>query len=233
MTVNKPCSQSVFAASLLDPDRSVPPGLSVWNNSDPGRRMAVYRNNVIASLMDALADSMPVVQQLVGEAFFRAMAVAFIRNEPPRTPVLAHYGDAFPAFVEAFEPARIVPYLADMARLELARIRSYHAANADVVSDAALASALSSGDRIAALQLVCHPSVSVVASAYSIVSLWAAHQVDGDMAQTEVDTAQAGLIVRQGLDVVVLAIPPRAIGAVTYPAIPRSAMPSRSCLPRP
>ena len=52
------------------------------------------------------------------------MAGAFARQSPPRSRLLAHYGEGFAEFIERFEPARLVPYLADMARLELARVQA-------------------------------------------------------------------------------------------------------------
>ena len=66
--------QAQLALALLDPGAACPPGLRSWNGSDPGARFAVHRNNVVVSLIDALADGFPVTQELVGEAFFRAMA---------------------------------------------------------------------------------------------------------------------------------------------------------------
>ena len=79
MTLAAVGSQAAFAAALLYPARPCPPGLHAWNGSDPAARLAVYRNNVVSSLIDALADTFPVVQQLVGEEFFRAMAGVFAR----------------------------------------------------------------------------------------------------------------------------------------------------------
>ena len=78
-------TQTAFAAALLDPGLPPVEGLRAWNNSDPARRFAVYRNNVLVSLVDALADTFPVVQELVGAAFFRAMARVFALANPPRT----------------------------------------------------------------------------------------------------------------------------------------------------
>ena len=48
-------TQTAFAAALLDPDLPPPDRLIAWNGSDPARRFAVYRNNVVVSLVDALA----------------------------------------------------------------------------------------------------------------------------------------------------------------------------------
>nr|BFE90967.1 hypothetical protein GCM10020185_15030 [Pseudomonas brassicacearum subsp. brassicacearum] len=62
--------QRTFAAALLDPRKACPPGLVSANGADPQSRFAVYRNNVLSSLINALADNYPVVTQLVGEEFF-------------------------------------------------------------------------------------------------------------------------------------------------------------------
>jgi len=207
-----------FAGALLDPHLPVPAGLRAWNGSDPGARLAVYRNNVVSSLVDALAETFPVVQQLVGTEFFRAMAVLFVRQAPPRSRVLAHYGQGFPSFVADFEPARGLPYLADVARLEIARVAAYHAADADPVSEESVALALVSGDRMGELKIVLHPSVSTLDSRHAVVTLWAAHQVDDGAeiasVDVDVDVPESALVLRAGLDVLVLRAPAGAVAFV-------------------
>jgi hypothetical protein len=203
-------TQASFAAALLAPALPCPAGLRAWNGSDPGARLAVYRNNVVSSLIDAVADTFPVAQELVGEEFFRAMAAVFVRQHPPRSRVLAHYGTEFADFVDGFEPARAVPYLADVARLERARVFAQHAADADTLTAEMLGQAMSSGADLGALQLVCHPSTSVVVSDYAIVSLWAAHQGDVDLSAVDPALPQSALVVRPGLDVLVLLLAPGA-----------------------
>lgn len=222
-----------FAAALLDPQRPTPSGVRVWNGSDPSVRLAVHRNNVVSSLVDALAETFPVVEQLVGSEFFRAMAVLFVRQAPPRSRVLAHYGQAFPSFIADFEPAQGLPYLADMARLEVARVAAYHAADADSVSAAMVSLALACGDRMGELQLVLHPSVATLVSPFAVVSLWAAHQTAGDergddgnstgssIGLVDVDGPESALILRSGLDVLVLRAP---AGAVTFLVAVRSGL---------
>jgi len=201
---------ATFAATLLAPELPCPAGLRAWNGADPAARLAVHRNNVVSSLIDAVADTFPVVQELVGEEFFRAMASVFVRQHPPRSRVLAHYGAEFAAFVDGFAPARGVPYLADVARLERARVLAHHAADADPLTAEMLGVAMSSGEELGRLQLVCHPSTSVVVSEYAIVSLWAAHQGEGDLSAIDVALPESALVVRPGLDVLVLRLPPGA-----------------------
>jgi hypothetical protein len=224
-------SQQDFAAALLDPERDCPAQLTSWNGSDPAARFAVYRNNVLSSLVDALAASFPVVQQLVGEAFFRAMAAVYVRHSPPRTRILADYGADFPAFIEGFAPASGLPYLADVARLELLRIRAYHAADAAPLAPDVLATALAAPERLGGLLLRLQPALGLLDSAFAVVSLWAAHQGALALADVDPNQAQCALVLRNGLEVEVLGIRPgdavfiqallqgRPLGAAAQPAL--------------
>lgn len=195
-----------FAAALLDPDHPLPPGLVTWNGSDAAVRFGVYRNNVAVSLAGALADTFPVTRELVGAAFFDAMAGCFVAAEPPRSPVLTEYGDAFPAFVAAFPPAAGLPYLADLARLELARVRAYHAAEAEALGAEDLSGYLGDPDRLPGACLILHPSLAVLVSDHAIVSLWAAHQGRGRIEEVDPGRPESALILREGDDVVVLPV---------------------------
>lgn len=206
-------AQTAFAAALFDPALPAPPGLRVWNGSDPTVRFAVYRNNVVVSLIDALAATFPVVQALVGVDFFRAMARLYVQAHPPRSRVMAGYGADLAAFIESFEPAASVPYLADVARLERCQVQAYHAADVPAIDPAALQAALADPAQLATLRLGLHPSVCVVDSAYAVFSLWAAHH--GGEPVADVDQPQTALVLRGGLEVDILCIPAAAGGFIT------------------
>lgn len=193
--------QAAFAAALLDPDLACPADLRSWNGSDPAARFAVYRNNVVVSLVDALADQFPVTLELVGSAFFRAMARVFVQQQPPRSPIIAFIGVSFADFIASFAPAATVPYLADVARLEMARIEACHAADADTLSADAIGRVMADPQRLAQLSVVLHPSVRLLSSPHAIFSLWAAHQGALDIAEVDPDVAQQVLVFREGLDV--------------------------------
>src|SRR5260370_3608477 len=122
-----------FADALLNADQPVPRGITAHDATVPARRFGIYRNNVVIGLGKALRNRFPVVEKIVGEEFFAAMARVFVTEQPPRSPLLATYGDNFPAFIAAFEPAREIPYLADVARLEAARTAAYQPADATPV----------------------------------------------------------------------------------------------------
>jgi len=158
--------QGALAAAILDRRDDPRTGLA----PDAAHRLDVHRNNVFASLTEALRARFPAVERLVGEAFFAGMAQAFVAARPPRTPVLLEYGGDFPAFVAGFAPARPLAYLADVARLEWLRNEAFHAADAAPLDPAALAAV--PPDRAGALRLEPHPAARAFASPHPAVSIW-------------------------------------------------------------
>ena len=132
-------TQQQFAQALLDAGRPVPAGLVAWNGADVGVRFGVHRNNVVVSLVGVLADTFPVVRSLVGAEFFDALARLHVCAHPPASPVMSEYGAGFAGWIVDFEPAAALPYLANMARLEHARVTAFHAADAEPLHADAMA----------------------------------------------------------------------------------------------
>lgn len=161
-----------FGTALRGGD--LPAGLVARHPDEVGRRFAVYRNNVAVSLSAALASRFPVIRQLVGEAFFAALARLHAEQDRPKSPVLAEWGAGFAAFLEGFPPLEAYPYLGDVARIEYARGRAFHAADVRPVDPRALRSADPERTR-----LVLHPSVTLMELAHPAVSIWARHQPGG------------------------------------------------------
>ncbi len=139
------------------------------------RRFRVYRNNVHTALITALADAYPVIQRLVGEEFFAAMAREFFLLEHERESTLALYGADFADFIEQFTPAASLPYLADVARLERARLEALHAADAAVIDASALPT---DGEQLLNMTFEPHPALRLLSSAHPVVSIWLANQAD-------------------------------------------------------
>lgn len=202
--------QHQWAQALLDPAHAAPSGLTTWNHSNPERRLAVYRNNVIVSLVDALAQSFPVTQQLVGEEFFRAMAQVFARAHPPRTRVLSHYGQALPEFIAQFPPAANVPYLADVAQLEHLRLQALHAADRAALDASVITALMQDAHTLPLLRWQLAPSLHLLRSEHAAVSIWAAHQEGSGIELEAVDPEQpeSALVFRRDLNVMVLQVDP-------------------------
>jgi hypothetical protein len=165
----------------------------------------VYRDNVIAALVNALAARYPVVRRMAGDESFRAVAHRFAMAEPQRSLVLLHYGETFPRFLRNLDHGASFEYLADIAELELAREKAYRAAAACPLGAQAL-SALPM-DRLDALRVTLHPSVSLVASRFPVVTIWEANQSDDGDGMIERWAAEAALVARPFAAVVVHRLP--------------------------
>lgn len=201
-----PSAQATFAQALLDPDRPLPPGVIAHTHDAPVQRFAVYRNNVVVSLIEALAARFPATQRIVGEEFFRAMAGLFARAYPPRSPLMMQYGDDFPDFIAGFAPAAELPYLADVARLEAARTRAFHAADAAPLPAAAFAAI--PPDERAALRVALCPGTAILRSSHPVVTIWAMNTDDGEPAAIEDWVPEDALVSREGFAVAVRRLPP-------------------------
>lgn len=165
-------TQTAFARGLFT--GALPDNVAMPDRDEAQRRYSVYRNNVMVSLINALRSRFPVVERLVGEEFFRACAQIYIAANPPRSRLLMRYGDSFAGFLETFEPARSLPYLPDIAQLEVARGEAYHAADAEPAGAELLAQA-AQGD-VEAMRLRLHPSLRLVSSPHPIVTIWTMNQ---------------------------------------------------------
>ncbi|MEM1428024.1 MAG: DNA-binding domain-containing protein [Pseudomonadota bacterium] len=196
-------SQSAFHEALLDPARAVPEGLTDPEGRPAGKRFDVYRNNVVASLSDALATGFPVIAKLLGPENFRALAVAYSRAHPPRSPLMMHMGGDLPAFLEGFEPLAKYGYMADVARLELALRDSYHAADAAPIAPDVLVTLGEAG--LATARVALASAVRLVQSPWPIVQIWRFNMEGGAQPQPG---AEAALVTRPGFDPKINALSP-------------------------
>lgn len=172
--------------------------------------LRIHRNTVFAKLGDALSELYPVVKLLVGDGFFAYVAHEFVRAHPPRTPVMAEYGAAFPPFLADFPPAAELPYLADVARLELARHQALNAADRPPLRPDAFKAVLP--ESLAHVALSLHPSLRFVESPYPVDAIWDAHR-DGRAPEADVVLPERParlLIARPENAVFMLAVEPTA-----------------------
>lgn len=174
--------QERFAEALCHGDETTLMALDAVMSKDEvtvfTERFAVYRNNVYYSLSQALRDTYPVVNRLVGEAFFSAMARAYLDsgNLPTHAP-LYDFGSLFPEFVDGFAPAKGLPWLGDVARVEQVWLHAYHGADAPggIVYDESFMLG-NDGEKVAHMSLLLHPSLEMAVLNWPAVEIWQAHQ---------------------------------------------------------
>jgi len=206
-----------FSPALLNPEIETPATVAGPNEKAAIKRYNVYRNNVTVSLIDALAAVYPAVHRIVGVEFFRDIARLHIRAMPPTSPLLFEYGRDFPGFIERYQYAHSMPWLADIARLERAWLDAYHAADGEVLTSQTLASI--PPDRLADVIFVPQPAARIVRSDFAAVSIFAANRPEAPVGRIEVTTPEDALITRAGLDVVVRRLPAGGADFLTHLAL--------------
>jgi hypothetical protein len=199
--------QHAFAAAVRGQPLELPIRAATSARAESG--LAVHRNNVMSGLIKVLTARFPSVRRLLGEDRFLESIRRFIAAEPPRSPLLLDYGDGFPQFLRRLGDDSCI---ADIADLEAARGRAYHAA--DAVPLPAQAFAAIPAERLAGLRLTFHPSVSLLQSRFPIVSIWHAYQEGGDVA-LRAGHPEAALIARPLLEVEVWNLPPGGFAFLT------------------
>lgn len=183
-----------FAQALLDPEQQAPQGVGRKGEPAP-KRFAVYRNNVVVSLIDAMSQAYPSIAAIMGEANFSKVARHFISAHPPRSAMMQTYGCEFAKFLESYRPLAKSPFLADVARAERAWLTAYHAVDWPVLAPDELASA---GDP-AGLVFHPHPAACLLPSDYPLFDLFNARET-WPRPGINLDEAQAVLITRPALD---------------------------------
>lgn len=128
--------QNAFAHALLAPDAG-PAAEVAALATQPA--FAVYRNTVMKGCIDALQANFPAVARLVGEEWFRAAAAVHVREALPADPTLLRYGAGFADFLARFEPAKQLPYLPGVARLDHLWTQAHAAPSAEALDPAAVA----------------------------------------------------------------------------------------------
>jgi|SRR5689334_4026581 len=197
--------QAAFADAIFFDHAPVPAAIRDASGEAHASRFSVYRNNVFASLINAVGARYPVVRKLLWEDGFNRIAQLYVAAQPPRSPVLLEYGDTFPEFLRSIGQSTSADYIAEVAELESARTRAYHAADAtplarDVFSRLA-------PDAIHDLHLTLHPSVQLLKSRFPVVSIWESnfHANDNTLNLWQPECA---LVARPRLDVEVRRLTP-------------------------
>jgi hypothetical protein len=196
---------AAFAPALLDPDLATPAVVAGPKSKAAVKRYNVYRNNVTVSLINALAAAFPATLRITGDDFFRAMARFYVRATPPTSPLLFDYGRDFPDFIERYEYAQSVPWLADVARIERAWLDAYHAADVQPLLPHDLAAIPS--EQLPNAVLKPHSATRVIRSRFSAVTVFTASRSDGPARQIEVVEPEDALLTRPALDVEVRELP--------------------------
>jgi hypothetical protein len=152
-------------------------------------RLDVYAQMYWARLVDVLRDDFPRVAVILGAERFAALACAYLTRHPSTHPSVRWLGSEFADFLAGHGPVEGLPFLADLARLEWARLAVFDAADAVPLRVDELRAIPPSAWPSLTFHLV--PAMRVLRLAWPVHELWAAS--DPTAAATEMRPTEAVL----------------------------------------
>lgn len=162
-------------------------------------RLKVYRNNIVGSLTDLMLATFPVMEKLVGTPFLEGMVRHFVLENPPAQGCLSLYGDGFAEFVGDFELAKTLPYLPDVARLELAMNKAYYAKDDEALTAEGLGDI--PPEELGDLKPALRTSVYLVCSRYPLTVIREFCMAEEQVGKLDLDQGSEKLMVyRPALD---------------------------------
>jgi|GEM_PF-471024 len=177
-------------------------------------RLDIYRNNVIHSLSCAIADLYPIVKRLVGDQFFNGLAIEFVRLFPPDNSALVLYGQGFVEFIAQHQACAQLPYLSDVAQLELSCHQCFHAVDCDNFEPSQLANI--APEQLGFLTFSLDPAVHLLQSSWPVEEIWQ-ENLKADPQQLNID--QAGgcylLVFRREFEVQVVDLNPHCFNFIS------------------
>jgi hypothetical protein len=162
-------------------------------------RLDIYANMYFFRIRDVLRDEYPKTVTALGDDGFHNLVTDYLAACPPDQPSLREAGARLPAFLALAgqAAARDRPWLAELARLERARLELIDADDAPAVALAELE--LIPPERFGALRLRLVPSHTLLENRFAIAPRWRASEPETDPVPPATET----LLVwrRRGLDV--------------------------------
>ena len=186
--------QAAYRGYLLSGDSAALAPAIVADSFDGPERLAIYRNNFLISLGEALKANFPVTLQLLGADFFGQAARRFVLAQPPQRPCLFEYGAGFADHLRDLPEMATRPYIVDMARFEFARVAAYNAPVEPAVTPETLLGL--SPEQLEALPIRRARHALVLAIRAPVLALWQAHQVaEPDFADIDMTPRSRALLV--------------------------------------
>ena len=141
-----------------------------YSSQESLARLNIYRNNIFGNFNSVLESIFEVTKKLVGEKYFEKLCEEFSKKYFSKSGNLDHYGVEFPDFLKKIFRTHKLPYLSDLARLELFYHQAYFVRN---VADFNVKKFQKlSPEKFFDLSFELHPSCFLLKSKFPIFSIW-------------------------------------------------------------
>lgn len=182
--------QSAFARAVFEGREEAIAPYILAGGVAPAGRLEVYRNNVLHNYHEALRAVYPVVERLVGEAFFAHAARRYALASPSLSGDIQDYGGSFSELLAVLPGAAELSYLPDTARLEWLVHEAFHAAEHPPLHPESLAAV--PAERYPELRFALHPSCRLITSPWPVQRIWEVNQ-PGHAGDESVDLGIGGV----------------------------------------
>jgi hypothetical protein len=193
------------------------PPLDAWirvpAGADSAARIAVYTEGYPARVTEALRETYPALANILGDGSLAGLSDRYrgvLRDEPTN---LNDVGADLPRFLRQDRLSEQLAFLPELAELEWAVTRSFHAAACDRFDPIDCKSwSIEDWQRA---QIRFQPGLALLRSRWPLRALYATRNQDRD--EIDVDLEQGGecvLVFRRGFEVAVEATPPREADAI-------------------
>ena len=133
-------------------------------------RLDIYANMYFFRLLDALKEDYPVVLAAIGGDRFHNLVTDYLLRHPSMHPSLRYLGEHLPGFIATHALSREFPCLADVARLEWARVEVFDAPDAASLTRESLAGL--PPDRAGEVRFTLVPAFDLLRLDHDVVRLW-------------------------------------------------------------
>jgi hypothetical protein len=138
---------------------------------DPIARLDIYANMYFFRLRDALAEDFPKLLAVLGTARFHNLITDYLLACPSTSWTLRELGRRLPEFLDHHAFAAELPYAADLARLEWARLDVSDEFDAEPLTREAIAAL--GPERLERFALGLVPAVRILALDHDVLTIWA------------------------------------------------------------
>ena len=163
--------QALFWRAL---NGSVDPALEAAIVSTPALpgadRIDIYRGMYVNRLHDVLAEDFERTAEVLGPERFGETVRAYLAAHPSEHPSVRHLGRHFADFIATHPPGGAPPWLADLARLEWARVEVFDAPDATPITVQRLVAVPAEG--WSGLRFAPVPAMEVLESAWPLHQIW-------------------------------------------------------------
>jgi hypothetical protein len=165
---------SVAAIAARDPEARAAVDAMVVGDArlSAVERLDVYANMYFVRIHDVLRDEFARTAAVAGGEPFHELVADYLSACPPGHPSLREAGARLPAFIAAHALAGERPWLADLARLERARLEVFDGPDAGPVSLATLRAV--APERFGGLRFALVPAHRLLVSRFAISAIWRA-----------------------------------------------------------